>query len=74
VLGVNANTVLGALRILRDEGPLDFRRGCGITVAGTPERSAAVVRARELVRLARSHGYRLDELIQIIEKVSLNGG
>jgi GntR family transcriptional regulator len=69
VLGVNANTVLRALRILRDEGPLDFRRGRGITVAGSPERGAVVARARELVRFARQHGYRVDELIKIIETV-----
>ena len=70
MLGVNTNTVLRALRILRDEGLLDFRRGRGITVAGTPERGAVVAHARELVRFARSHGYRVDELIQIIENVS----
>ena len=37
ILGVNTNTVLRALRQLRDEGLLEFRRGLGIRVAGTPE-------------------------------------
>jgi GntR family transcriptional regulator len=69
VLGVNTNTVLRALRVLRDEGLLEFRRGRGITVAGTPERGALIARARELVQFARLHGYRLDELIRIIEDV-----
>ena len=67
VLGVNTNTVLRALRTLRDEGLLEFRRGRGISVAGTPERGAIVQRAKELVDFARHHGYRLDELIEIIE-------
>jgi GntR family transcriptional regulator len=40
VLGVNHNTVLRAMRILRDEGLLDFRRCRGVTVAGTPESGA----------------------------------
>jgi GntR family transcriptional regulator len=69
VLGVNTNTVLRALRALRDEGLLEFRRGRGITVAATPEQGALVERARELVRFARQHGYRLDEVIQVIESV-----
>jgi GntR family transcriptional regulator len=69
-LSVNANTVLRALRLLRDEGLLEFRRGRGISVAATPERGAIVERARELVELARRHGYRLDELIEIIKGVS----
>jgi len=67
VLGVNRNTVLRALRLLRDEGLLEFRRGRGITVAGTSERGAVVAQARELVAFARRQGYRREELIQIIE-------
>jgi GntR family transcriptional regulator len=69
ILGVNTNTVLRALRLLRDEGLLEFRRGRGISVAGTPERGAVVQRARELVEFARSQGYRTDELVAIIEDV-----
>ena len=69
VLGVNTNTVLRALRLLRDEGLLEFRRGRGITVAGTPERGAVVQQAKELVDFARRQGYRLDELLKIIEDV-----
>jgi GntR family transcriptional regulator len=61
---------LRALRDLRDEGLLEFRRGRGITVSGTPERGAAVARAAELVSFARQHGYRLDELIRIIQDVA----
>jgi GntR family transcriptional regulator len=69
VLGVNTNTVLRALRSLRDEGLLEFRRGRGVTVAGTAEQSAVIEQAQELVRFARKNGYRLDELIQIIRTV-----
>ena len=69
VLGVNSNTVLRSLRLLRDEGLLEFRRGRGISVAGTPERGAVIQRAKELVHFARRHGYRLDELVEIIEEV-----
>ena len=70
VLGVNTNTALRALRQLRNEGLLEFRRGRGITVAGTPQRGAVVAQAKELVRFARQHGYRLDELVDIIESVA----
>ena len=70
VLGVNKNTVLRALRILREEGLLDFQRGRGITVAGTPERSAVVKRVRDLLEYCRSQGFRPDEVIQIIEGLS----
>ena len=61
--------MLRALRILRDERLLEFRRGRGISVAGTPERGAVIPRAKELVDFARKQGYRLDELLEIIEDV-----
>jgi GntR family transcriptional regulator len=69
VLGVNTNTVLRALRMLRDEGLLEFRRGHGISVAGTPEQGAVIARAKELVDFARRQGYRRDELVKIIEEL-----
>ena len=62
--------MLRALRLLRDEGMLEFRRGRGISVAGTPERGAVVQRAKELFdSFARGRGYQLDELVEIIEDV-----
>jgi GntR family transcriptional regulator len=66
VLGVNKNTVLRALHMLRDEGLLEFRRGRGITVTGTPQRGAVLAQARKLVEFARQHGYGRTELIQMI--------
>jgi GntR family transcriptional regulator len=69
VLGVNTNTVLRALRQLRDEGLLEFRRGLGVRVAGTPEHGLLLSKARELLALARHHGYRSDELAQMIERL-----
>ncbi len=67
VLGVNANTVFRALRLLRDEGLLEFRRGRGVTVAGTPERGAVLAKARDLVHFARTQGFRREELVRMIE-------
>lgn len=66
-LDVNRNTVLRALRQLRDEGLLEFRRGRGITVAAAPEHGAVVAQARALASLARKYGYRREDLIRIID-------
>src|SRR5580693_2146863 len=66
VLQVNTNTVLRALRLLRDEGLLEFRRGRGVTVAGSARQGAVLARARELVRYARKQGYRKEELMEIL--------
>jgi GntR family transcriptional regulator len=70
VRGVNKNTMFRALRHLRDEGLLEFTRGRGITVAGTPERGAVVMRAQELLEFARQHGYRPEELIGILKSLT----
>lgn len=71
VLGVNSNTVLRSLRQLREEGLLEFRRGRGITVAGqAPKRSVVLVEVKELVKLARSQGYRREDLIEMIESLA----
>jgi GntR family transcriptional regulator len=71
VLGVNSNTVLRALRDLRDEGILEFRRGRGVTVAGGAVAKSAVVSAvKELLRVARRNGYRSDDLVALIEQLS----
>ena len=64
---MNKNTVIRALHILRDEGLLDFTRGRGVTVTGTPEKSAVVSKARELVDFARKQGYQRNEIIDMIE-------
>jgi GntR family transcriptional regulator len=71
VLGVNANTVFRALRMLRDEGLLEFRRGRGVTVTGSaPARGVVVSKARELIALAREQGYGVGELTRIMELVA----
>jgi len=70
VMGVNSNTVLRALRAMRDEGLLEFRRGLGVRVSGSPQRGAVTARARELVQFARQQGYPPDELIAIIQQLS----
>src|ERR1700694_1191471 len=67
VLGGNKNTVLRAMHILRDEGLLEFRRGRGITVAGTSQRSVVLERVRDLVAFARRQGYRREDVIEMIQ-------
>jgi GntR family transcriptional regulator len=69
VLGVNRNTVFRAFRLLRDEGLLEFGRGRSVTVAGTPEQGAVTTKAKELIAFARQHGYRRDELVELIESL-----
>jgi GntR family transcriptional regulator len=69
VLGVNTNTVLRALRMLREEGLLELGRGRAIVVAGTPERGAVVEKMKELIEFGRTHGYRRDELVVMMQEL-----
>jgi GntR family transcriptional regulator len=69
VLGVNTNTVLRALRILRNEGLLELGRGRAIVVTGTPQRSDLVSKMRELIRLGRACGYRREELVAMLKSL-----
>ena len=69
ILGVNRNTVLRALHVLRDEGLLEFRRGRGITVAGTRGKSELVNQLRDLVISARKNGYRKSDLVAMLQEL-----
>jgi GntR family transcriptional regulator len=70
VIGVNKNTVLRALRALRDEGLLEFRRGRGISVAANRSQGEVLAQAKEFVDFARERGYRREELVQIIDRMT----
>jgi GntR family transcriptional regulator len=71
VLAVNPNTVLRALRSLRDEGLLEFRRGRGVTVSGdAASKNELMLKANEFVEVGRRLGYRTDELAQIVANLA----
>jgi GntR family transcriptional regulator len=69
VLEVNTNTVLRALRILRDEGLLEFRRGRGVSVSSSASASESAVhqRLRDLLEFARFHGYRKEDVAEMLD-------
>jgi DNA-binding transcriptional regulator YhcF (GntR family) len=69
VLGVNTNTVLRALRLLRDEGLLEFRRGRGVHVTGTSERGAVLSKAKEFMQFGRRYGYDPEQLIDLMRQL-----
>jgi GntR family transcriptional regulator len=71
VMGVNPNTMFRALRQLRDEGILEFRRGRGISVVGNaPGLTEVVMLCRELLGFSSRHGFQKEEVIRIIERLS----
>lgn len=68
-LGVNTNTVLRALRVLRDEGVIEMGRGRSIRVTGRPDRGVVATKMKELLDVARQHGYRKEDLVVMLEKL-----
>ena len=69
ILGVNKNTVLRAMHILRDEGLVEFGRGSGITVTGTAQKGVVLQHVRELMEFARRQGYKRESVIAMIESL-----
>lgn len=68
-LGVNANTVLRALRVLREEGVVEMGRGRRLRVSGRPDRGAVAVKLKELVEVARRHGVAREDLVAMLERL-----
>ncbi|MHB1210114.1 MAG: GntR family transcriptional regulator [Acidimicrobiales bacterium] len=68
-LGVNTNTVLRALRVLRDEGVVEMGRGRSIRVTGQPDRGMVAIKMKELIDLARQYGYRREDLIDMLQRL-----
>jgi GntR family transcriptional regulator len=66
VIGVNTNTVLRALRVLRDEGLLEMRPRRGIRVVGSPQDSEIRRKVTELAQLASHYGYTRAELASMV--------
>lgn len=60
-------------RLGQREAAVRREHGQGVAVsarrAGTPEQGLVLSKARELLALARHHGYRSEELIQIIQRL-----
>lgn len=69
-LGVNKNTVLHALRILREEKILEMGRGRAIRVTADAEQSTLTTKTQELLDYARHHGYQPGELVQLIQRLA----
>ncbi len=69
-LGVNTNTVLRALRTLREEGLLEMGRGRSTRVVGRPERGVVLAKMREVVELAREQGLRRDDLVAMLDTLA----
>jgi hypothetical protein len=59
--------LIRASRMLRDEGILDFTRGRGDRVVGTPQRSAVMSKLDEMLAFARRYGYQPGDVVEMIQ-------
>jgi len=62
--------MLRALRLLRGEGLVEMGRGRAIRVTGSADRGAVIAKTKELIEFARRHGYRRDEHIALLYRLS----
>ncbi|HEY5431438.1 MAG TPA: GntR family transcriptional regulator [Solirubrobacteraceae bacterium] len=69
-LGVNKNTVLRALRTLREEGILEMGRGRAIRVTASADQSTLTTKAQDLLDYARHQGYQPNELVHLIQRLA----
>jgi GntR family transcriptional regulator len=71
-LGVNANTALRALRGLRDEGLLEFRRGRGVSVLRLPDPHEVLRdKVMDLLDEADRYGYDLDDVVDMVRELAM---
>ena len=70
-VGVNPNTALRALRDLRDEGLLEFRRGRGVSVLRLPDPHEVLRdKVMDLLDEADRYGYELDHVVDIVRDLA----
>ena len=74
-LGVNANTALRALRGLRDEGLLEFRRGRGVSVLRLLDPHEVLGdKVMDLLDEADRYGYGLDDVVGMVRELATAPG
>ena len=74
VLGVNTNTVLRALRLLARRGTARDGARPGYSGGRHARATAVVDKVRELLELGRSHGYRRDEIVALVQTLPARAG
>lgn len=69
VLEVSTNPVLRALRMLRDEGLLEFLDATS-PLWRVPAKSIVIAKAQELIQVACPEGYPREDLVRLIDRLA----